>query len=118
MGYASQSVKTKVIAFSEGMLRLSRTSQPYINWTRKKRQQTLVYVYWTKIYNDLHLHCYIFISTTLLYTHIYKTPIYTLYLEIHRCSVWPGIRSGSWAKYGSISSGVLGINPHTGQKNI
>ena len=47
-GYASRSVKTKVVAFSEGMLqgfrvcfggmlrgilRLSRTSQSYINWT-------------------------------------------------------------------------------------
>ena len=40
-GYASRSVKTKVVAFPEGMLqgmlrgmlRLSRTSQPYINWT-------------------------------------------------------------------------------------
>lgn len=36
-GYALRSVKTKVVS-SKGMLRgrlrLSRTSQPYVNWTR------------------------------------------------------------------------------------
>ena len=31
--YASRSVKTKIIAFPEGMLRLNRASQSYINWT-------------------------------------------------------------------------------------
>ena len=40
-GYASRSVKTKVVAFPKGMLqgmlrgmlRLSRTSRPYMTWT-------------------------------------------------------------------------------------
>ena len=46
-GYASRSVKTKVVAFSEGMLRgmlfLSRTSQPYINWTPQKKKKHITY---------------------------------------------------------------------------
>ena len=58
-GYASYSVQTKTDAFLESMLRgmrrLSRTSQPYINWTLKAHTHYHPFVYFDKCKRTLKI---------------------------------------------------------------